>query len=353
MSQPTSQSIRKNIVIATRESPLALWQANHIKQKLLDAHVDCQVDLLGMTTKGDQILDKSLSKVGGKGLFVKELEVALMDGRADIAVHSGKDVPMRVPDGMALQIVDQRADPRDALVLPEGAGASGVISSLDDLSNTLPQGARVGTSSLRRQCQLRALRPDIELVDLRGNLNTRLRKLDEGEFDAIVLAVAGLQRLGFANRVSAIFSTDLLLPAVAQGALAIEYAEDKTDLMQQLLKPLVNAENSLIVSAERAYNLRLEGSCQTPIAGHATLSSIAESKDSSEKLLSMRALVGSEDGSEIIRDAASLTLDSSVLNQPNREAFQRLIEQAEELGLSVAEKLIEQGADQLLAAAEL
>lgn len=347
-SQLASASIPESIVIATRESPLALWQANHIKDALMAAHPKCQVSLLGMTTKGDKILNKSLSKVGGKGLFVKELELALMDGRADIAVHSGKDVPMRVPAGMALQIVDQRADPRDALVLRADAETkSGVelLASLDDLSNILPKGSVVGTSSLRRQCQIKAIRPDIVIKDLRGNLNTRLRKLDEGEFDAIVLAAAGLERLGFKDRISARFSPSLLLPAVAQGALAIEYASDRTSVMDALLQPLKNQENILCVAAERAFNLRLEGSCQTPLAGHVRLSS-----NGSGLALEMQALVGSSDGAEILKSEQETIIEASRLSANTLDA--EIIESAEQLGLSVAENLLAMGADRLLAIAQ-
>ena len=343
-----NQLVPAKIVIATRESPLALWQAEHIKALLGKTYAACEVSLLGMTTQGDKILDKALSKVGGKGLFVKELEVALMDGRADIAVHSGKDVPMRVPEGMALQIVDLRADARDALVLPAGAQArgavnvDGVLNDLEDLANILPQGAIVGTSSLRRQCQLRAIRPDVTIKDLRGNLNTRLRKLDEGEFDAIILAAAGLQRLGFSERISAIFSPELLLPAVAQGALAVEYVASREAEMRGLLRPLVDERNNIVVSAERAFNLRLEGSCQTPLAGHATIS-----EKGGQATLTLNALVGSEDGSEILRYE-----DSIEIPVPLVESMQ-VVEQAEQLGLSVAENLLSRGADRLLRAAEV
>lgn len=341
-----NKSVPAKIVIATRESPLALWQAEHIKALLENIHAGCDVSLLGMKTKGDKILDKSLSKVGGKGLFIKELEVALMDGRADIAVHSGKDVPMLVPEGMAMQIVDQRADSRDALVLPATTGAkgpanAGVLNNIADLANVLPEGAVVGTSSLRRQCQLLALRPDITVRSLRGNLNTRLRKLDQGEFHAIILAAAGLQRLGFSERISAIFSPELLLPAVAQGALAIEYTASREIEMSTLLAPLVDVQNKIIVSAERAFNLRLEGSCQTPLAGHAVIS-----ESGGQTKLTLNALVGSEDGSEILRAEDSIDVSSTINNSPE------LVEKAEQLGLSVAEELLKRGADRLLRAAE-
>lgn len=243
------------IVIATRESRLALWQAEHV-QKLLQAR-GCTVSLLGMTTRGDQILDKSLSKVGGKGLFVKELELALEEGRADIAVHSLKDVPMDLPEGFALACVLEREDPRDALVSPRYA-------SLDEL----PQGAVVGTSSLRRVVLLRALRPDLRIEPLRGNLDTRLRKLDEGGYDAIVLAAAGLKRLGLEARIRVAFDPDTMLPAAGQGALGIEVRADRADLIA-LLGALSHARDRLATAAERAVSRAMGGSCSMPLAAHA------------------------------------------------------------------------------------
>ncbi|GAC1536087.1 MAG: hydroxymethylbilane synthase [Ramlibacter sp.] len=245
------------IVIATRESRLALWQAEHV-QALLSAHGH-HVDLLGMTTRGDQILDRSLSKVGGKGLFVKELEVALDEGRADLAVHSLKDVPMDLPAGFCLACVMEREDPRDALVAPHHA-------SLD----ALPQGAVVGTSSLRRVVLLRALRPDLRIEPLRGNLDTRLRKLDDGGYDAIVLAAAGLIRLGLASRIRQVFEPSQMLPAAGQGALGIEVRDDRSDL-RLALAPLIHHTTWLAVAAERAVSRTLGGSCSMPLAAHATL----------------------------------------------------------------------------------
>ena len=241
-----------SLTIATRESPLALWQAEHVQQ-LLRARGH-KVELLGMTTKGDQILDRSLSKVGGKGLFVKELETALEDGRADIAVHSLKDVPMELPDGFALACVMQREDPRDAFVSPRHA-------SLDDL----PQGAVVGTSSLRRQALLQALRPDLRLAPLRGNVNTRLRKLDEGQYDAIVLAAAGLMRLGMGDRIRGKFEPGRMLPAAGQGALGIEIRADRADL-RAALAPLADQATWLTVAAERTVSRCMGGSCSMPLA---------------------------------------------------------------------------------------
>lgn len=244
-----------NIVIATRESRLALWQAEHVRRLLQEqGHT---VGLLGMTTRGDQILDRSLSKVGGKGLFVKELELALEEGRADIAVHSLKDVPMDLPEGFALACVLEREDPRDALVSPHHA-------SLD----ALPQGAVVGTSSLRRVVLLRALRPDLRIEPLRGNLDTRLRKLDEGQYDAIVLAAAGLKRLGLESRIRTAFEPDTMLPAAGQGALGIEVRADRGDLIE-LLAPLSKLSDWLATAAERAVSRAMGGSCSMPLAAHA------------------------------------------------------------------------------------
>ena len=246
-----------SIVIATRESRLAMWQAEHVKA-LLQARGHT-VELLGMTTKGDQILDRTLSKVGGKGLFVKELEVALEEGRAHIAVHSLKDVPMDMPQGFALACVMEREDPHDAFVSPK-------YNSLD----ALPQGAVLGTSSLRRQVLLQALRPDLKIEPLRGNLDTRLRKLDEGQYDAIVLAAAGLKRLGMQDRIRAIFSPTTMLPAAGQGALGIEIRADRQDLAEALA-PLVHMPTWLRVAAERAVSRSMGGSCSVPLAAHAVL----------------------------------------------------------------------------------
>jgi hydroxymethylbilane synthase len=245
------------LTIATRESRLALWQAEHVKALLeQQGH---EVTLLGMTTQGDQILDRSLSKVGGKGLFVKELEVALEEGRADLAVHSLKDVPMDLPAGFALACVMEREDPRDAFVSSRHANLA-----------ALPPGAVVGTSSLRRVALLRAARPDLRIEPLRGNLDTRLRKLDEGQFDAIVLAAAGLKRLGLQARIRAVFEPGEMLPAAGQGALGIEIRADRTDV-QQALAPLVHQATWLRVAAERAVSRAMGGSCSMPLAAYATL----------------------------------------------------------------------------------
>jgi hydroxymethylbilane synthase len=251
----TSQQPLLNIIIATRESRLALWQAEHVKA-LLEARGH-SVKLLGMTTTGDQILDRSLSKVGGKGLFVKELETALEDGSADIAVHSLKDVPMDLPDGFALACVMEREDPRDAFVSNNFANLA-----------ALPLGATVGTSSLRRVVLLKALRPDLKIAPLRGNLDTRLRKLDEGQFDAIILAAAGLKRLGLAQRIRAVFETTEMLPAAGQGALGIEIKANRADLVAALA-PLAHLPTWMAVSAERAVSRAMGGSCSMPLAAHA------------------------------------------------------------------------------------
>ena len=247
-----------SLVIATRESRLALWQAEHVKSRL--EQLGHSVTLLGMTTRGDQILDRSLSKVGGKGLFVKELEQALEQGRADLAVHSLKDVPMDLPDGFSLACVLERDDPRDALVCPNYA-------SLADV----PQGGIVGTSSLRRCVLLRALRPDLRIEPLRGNLDTRLRKLDQGHFDAIVLAAAGLKRLGLDQRIRQIFEPSEMLPSAGQGALVIEIRSSRVDLLEMLM-PLAHQGTWLAVAAERGVSRAMGGSCSMPLAAYATFS---------------------------------------------------------------------------------
>ena len=259
-----------HIIIATRESRLALWQAEYVRD-LLKSCFGLSVELLGMTTRGDEILDRTLSKVGGKGLFVKELETALEEGRAQLAVHSLKDVPMDLPEGFELAAVLEREDPRDAFI-------SNTHLSLADL----PQGAKVGTSSLRRVVQLRALRPDLLVGPLRGNLDTRLRKLDEGQYDAIVLAAAGLKRLGMASRIRSEFATDQMLPCAGQGALGLEVRSDASALRAKL-STLVHMPTALAVQAERAVSRALGGSCSMPLAAHAVWVDGA---------LSLRAAVG-------------------------------------------------------------
>ena len=274
-------SVPDRLVIATRESALALWQARHIAARLEALYPGLTVELLGMTTQGDRILDVTLNKIGGKGLFVKELETALQEGRADIAVHSMKDVPMRLPEGFAIAAITEREDPRDAFV----------STRYDNLA-ALPAGAVVGTSSLRREAQIRARYPELLVKPLRGNVQTRLGKLDGGEYDAIILAAAGLKRLGLGDRIRALLSPDESLPAPGQGALGIEICADRADL-QALLAPLNHAETADCVTAERAMSLRLDGSCETPLGGYAEIVD--------EHFLRMRGFVARPDGSEILR----------------------------------------------------
>jgi hydroxymethylbilane synthase len=305
-----------HIIIATRESRLALWQAEYVRD-LLKSCFGLSVELLGMTTRGDEILDRTLSKVGGKGLFVKELETALEEGRAQLAVHSLKDVPMDLPDGFELAAVLEREDPRDAFV-------SNQYGSLTDL----PKGAKVGTSSLRRVVQLRALRPDLLVEPLRGNLDTRLRKLDEGQYDAIVLAAAGLKRLGMASRIRSEFATDQMLPCAGQGALGLEVRSDATALRSKLAT-LVHAPTALAVQAERAVSRALGGSCSMPLAAHAVWIDGA---------LSLRAAVGHPENVEVP------LLRASVNAVVQTEA------QARELGEQAAAALREAGAAAYLSA---
>lgn len=300
----------REIRIATRKSALALWQAEHVKARLEAAHPGLQVSLVPMVSKGDKLLDAPLAKIGGKGLFVKELETALLEGQADIAVHSMKDVPMDFPAGLGLFCICEREDPRDAFV-------SNTYDSLD----ALPAGSVVGTSSLRRQAQLLARRPDLNIHFLRGNVNTRLAKLDAGEYDAIILAAAGLIRLGFEERIRASITVEHSLPAGGQGAVGIECRVADSEL-QQLLAPLNHTETALRVTAERAMNKRLNGGCQVPIACYA----IVEGEQ-----LWLRGLVGEPDGSRLLR------------------AEQRgSAEDAERLGIEVAEALLAQGAGEIL-----
>ncbi|CAI3791187.1 hydroxymethylbilane synthase [Rheinheimera sp. MM224] len=296
--------------IATRKSALALWQANFVKAELEAAHPGLQVELVPMSTQGDKILDTPLAKIGGKGLFVKELETAMLEGRADIAVHSMKDVPVDFPEGLMLHTICQREDPRDAFV-------SNTFQQLADL----PQGAVVGTSSLRRQCQIKAMRPDLQIKDLRGNVNTRLAKLDAGEFDAIILASAGLIRLGFEARIASFLEVGTSLPANGQGAVGIECRSDDF-VVQQLLAPLEHQETRICVLAERAMNRKLQGGCQVPIGAFAVLQ---------HNELWLRGLVGQLDGSEILR--SEIKGDAT---------------QAEQLGTQLAEQLLALGADRIL-----
>ncbi|MEL7044184.1 MAG: hydroxymethylbilane synthase [Pseudomonadota bacterium] len=300
-----------DIIIATRESPLALWQAYFVRDALKKAHPGLSVELLGMTSRGDQVLDVPLAKVGGKGLFVKELETALLDGRAHIAVHSMKDVPMEFPEGLKLGVICEREEPCDAFV-------SNSYGSIDEL----PAGAVVGTSSLRRECQLRERRPDLEVRFLRGNVNTRLRKLDEGEYDAILLACAGLIRLEMAERIRARIPVADSLPAGGQGAVGIELRVDD-ERSRELLAPLHHDATAERVLAERALNRRLQGGCEVPIAAFA---------EHEGDELWLRGLVGRPDGSKALRAEA---------RGPRSEP--------EALGVNVAEQLLAAGAAEILA----
>ena len=296
--------------IATRKSKLALWQAEFVKAELKQFFPDLEVELVTFTTQGDKILDTPLAKIGGKGLFVKELEAAMLDGRADIAVHSMKDVPMEFPEGLGLEVICEREQPTDAFV-------SNHYKSFAEL----PQGAHVGTSSLRRQCQVLAARPDLKVTSLRGNVQTRLGKLDNGDYDAIILASAGLIRLELHDRVAEHMSEEISLPAGGQGAVGIECRIDD-ERVKKILAPLNHPETASRVLAERALNRRLEGGCQVPIACYATLDG---------PQLHLRGLVGSEDGSKIIR---------TEISGPAVDA--------EALGISAAEDLLKQGAAAIL-----
>jgi len=296
--------------IATRKSPLALWQANHVRDALIARHPELDVELLTMTTQGDKILDTPLAKVGGKGLFVKELETGMLEGRADLAVHSMKDVPVEIPQGLCLAAVLPREDPRDVLI-------SNTCSSIDEL----PQGARLGTSSLRRQSQLRARRPDLRILDLRGNVNTRLSKLDNGEYDAIMLAAAGVKRMGWEARITEFLPPEQFLPAIGQGAIGIEIRNDDARL-HELVAELNDDQTAIRIAAERALNEALQGGCQVPIAGYSEIS---------HKVILLRALVGHPDGTELVQGVIS--------GKP---------EDAEELGRVLAEDLLSRGAKQIL-----
>lgn len=306
----TVKKIPEKIVIATRESRLALWQAEYVQAKLSTLYPTTRVELLKMTTRGDQILDKTLSKVGGKGLFVKELEMALLDGRADLAVHSLKDVPVDLQYPFQLACVMEREDPRDAFVSPQ-------YLSLADL----PAGAVVGTSSLRREAQIRERYPHLQVKPLRGNLDTRLRKLDEGQYAGIILAAAGLKRLGLEHRIRTYISIEDSLPAAGQGALGIEILENRQDIYA-LLQPLIDEATMCCVTAERAVSFALGGSCQVPLAAHAILQA--------DKLL-VQALVAATDGSQVLR--AQLEGDPK---------------QAKTLGLQVAQQLKDSGGQALV-----
>ncbi|MEO6823471.1 MAG: hydroxymethylbilane synthase [Nitrosospira sp.] len=304
----------QKIVIATRESILALWQANFIRDRLLELYPQTEISIFGMTTRGDQILDTSLSKIGGKGLFIKELEQALKDRSADIAVHSMKDVPMDVPAGFTLAAIARREDPRDAFI-------SNRYANLD----ALPSGSVVGTSSLRRESQLRARFPHLRVRPLRGNVQTRLRKLDEGQFEAIILAAAGLKRLGLTARITALLSPELSLPAVGQGALGIECRTDRPDLIE-FLQPLHHLETAQCIEAERAMSRALGGSCQVPLGGFAEIEG---------EVLRLRGFVASPDGTRMI--------SSELSGMPQTGTV---------MGAQLAKNLKVQGAEEILAALE-
>lgn len=299
--------------IATRKSQLAMWQAEHVRDRLLAAHSGLEVELVAMSTRGDKILDTPLAKVGGKGLFVKELEESMLDGRADIAVHSMKDVPMHFPEGLGLSVILEGAEATDAFV-------SNHYASLEEL----PEGARIGTSSLRRGLQMQEARPDLKVLSLRGNVQTRLGKLDAGEFDAILLATAGLRRLGLGERIAMELSPEVCLPACGQGALGIECRLHDPELIS-LLAPLDDPATATRVRAERAMNTRLEGGCQVPIGGHALF-------ENDGQTLWLRALVGTPDGSRVLRAEGRGS-----------------IHEPEALGIRVAEELLDQGAGEILA----
>lgn len=301
----------KTLRIATRSSPLALWQAEEVSRRLQAIYPDLDIQLVTMKTKGDKILDAPLAKVGGKGLFVKELEAGMLAGDADIAVHSMKDVPVEFPQGLELSLIMQREDPRDAFV-------SNTYTNLADM----PDGALVGTSSLRRQTQIRQNFPKLKIDWLRGNVNTRLRKLDDGEYDAIILAAAGLKRLGFEDRIRTCLEPEVSLPAIGQGAIGIE-ARSNDDAVRDLIAPLADAETTLRVQAERAMNETLNGGCQVPLAGYAVL-------EGDE--LYVRGLVGEPDGSVVLR---------SEIRGPSSDAVA--------LGVKLAEDLLQQGAGEILA----
>lgn len=301
----------KTLRIATRSSPLALWQAEEVSRRLKALYPDLDVQLITMKTRGDKILDAPLAKVGGKGLFVKELEAGMLAGEADIAVHSMKDVPVEFPAGLELSLIMQREDPRDAFV----------SSRYENLSS-MPQGALVGTSSLRRQTQIREKYPHLKIDWLRGNVNTRLKKLDDGEFDAIILAAAGLKRLGFEQRIRNYLEPEESLPAIGQGAIGIEARSDDV-AVRELIAPLADADTTLRVKAERAMNETLNGGCQVPLAGYAVLEG---------DQLYLRGLVGEPDGSVVLR---------SEIRGPSSDAVA--------LGVKLAQDLIQQGAGEILA----
>ena len=312
MKNLSTQIAPQKLVIASRESALAMWQAKHIQAKLKSLYPNCEVTILGMTTTGDQILDSPLARIGGKGLFVKELELALEDGSADLAVHSMKDVPMNLPEGFTMAATGEREDPRDAFV-----------SNLHKNLESLPHGSIVGTSSLRRQSQIQARFPNLKIESLRGNVQTRLRKLDEGQYAAIILAAAGLIRLGLGERIRQFISPELSIPAVGQGALGIEIKASRTDLID-ILRPLNHVDTQLCVEAERGMSRALAGSCTVPLGAYAVRNG---------NNINMTGFVASVDGKQILRETVRGSIDN-----------------AEAVGQALADKLVAKGADKILAA---
>ncbi|KAF0146109.1 MAG: hydroxymethylbilane synthase [Nitrospirae bacterium] len=322
---------KKKVVIGTRGSKLALWQAEWVKSELIKLNPDLTIELNKIKTTGDKILDVPLAKVGGKGLFVKEIEEALLRGEADLAVHSMKDVPTDFPKGLYLAVICKREDPRDAFITAGVRGqGSGVSERKIKKFKDLPQGATVGTSSLRRSSQLLSIRPDLKISQLRGNLDTRLRKLDEGQFDAIILAAAGVKRLGWADRITETIEPSISLPAIGQGAVGIECRIDD-EFINKLIAPLNHNETSVCVRAERACLKKLEGGCQVPIAAHAKLGIRGQGSGKNPELLIIDGLVGSVSGDRIIK--------SHVEGNPK---------DAESLGLKLAEDLLSKGAKEIL-----
>jgi hydroxymethylbilane synthase len=327
--------VKKKVVIGTRGSKLALWQAEWVKSALLKLNPGLTIELNKIKTTGDKILDVPLAKVGGKGLFVKEIEEALLNGEADLAVHSMKDVPTDFPNGLHLSVICKREDPRDAFIAPMQNGKFKIQNF-----KSLPNGATVGTSSLRRACQLLNIRPDLKIEQLRGNLDTRLRKLNEGQFDAIILAAAGVKRLGWAERITETIEPEVSLPAIGQGAIGIECRVDD-DFINNLIAPLNHTETSICVRGERACLKKLEGGCQVPIAAHARLishkpSAVSSQEDAERRTLNaerlvMDGLVGSVSGDKIIK--------SHIEGNPK---------DAESLGIKLAEDLLSKGAKAIL-----
>ncbi|KAA0454979.1 MAG: hydroxymethylbilane synthase [Candidatus Thioglobus sp.] len=303
--------MQQTIKIATRKSPLALWQAEYVKEKLQLCHPNLTIELVKMMTKGDKILNSPLAKIGGKGLFIKELEIGMLDGKADIAVHSMKDVPYQLPAEFELGAILERENPFDAFV----------ANNFDSIAD-LPQGAKVGTCSMRRIVQLKSMRPDLQIVDLRGNVNTRLEKLDNGEYDGIILACAGLIRLGFEDRIKQQIPAEQSLPAVGQGAVGIEIRAGDQNILD-LISPLIDTQTTYRVEAERAMNAQLEGGCSVPIAGFSTIN-----KDK----ITLSGLVGNVDSGVILKHQVSGS-----------------VQQAQMLGVQLADKLIEMGARDILA----